>query len=181
MGIVTGVVHAFWFNPAANSMVGEWISPPMDTDTSSPFTYTSNANILVDTSVVDPASIRIDGQVAADNFWDALVIRPSGQTGVSHAAGSFGAGYGGLTPFSFTSGLGFQPGSNSVAFQVRNEGTQQIPLDPMGLYATFALTATCRVALPPAPVPVDASWALAGLSALLAGLGALRQRRRKAG
>ena len=92
MGIVTGVVHAFWFNPAANSMVGEWISPPMDTDTSSPFTYTSNANILVDTSVVDPASIRIDGQVAADNFWDALVIRPSGQTGVSHAAGSFGAG-----------------------------------------------------------------------------------------
>lgn len=162
-------------------MGGDWISPPMETDTSSPFTYTSSPNIFVDASVVDPASIRIDGQVAADNFWDALVIRPSGQTSVSHSAGSFNAGFDALTPFSFPSGLGFQPGSNSVAFQVHNLGEEQTRVDPMGLYATFALTATCRVAPPPAPVPVDAPWALAGLSALLAGLGALRQRRRRTG
>ena len=97
MGIVTGVVHAFWFNPAANSMVGEWISPPMDTDTSSPFTYTSNANILVDTSVVDPA-----------NDYDVVIANMQGITDPAEGAAlaewiKGGGGFiGGMTGWAFS-------------------------------------------------------------------------------
>lgn len=135
--------------------------------------------IEVDDSVVDPASISIAGQGTADNNVTGLFVTPAAAPAINTALSinNFAV----ISPFSIASGLGFQNGSNTVAFETLNSGTAATVT---GLYATFTLTATCRAQLPaPAAVPAVGAGALGLLSVLAAaagGLGLRRSRRRKA-
>ena len=147
--------HNAWFNPAP-ARPGLWVSPPMGTNTSAPFTYTSGDQVNVDAAVVDPASVSVQANVAVDNVLTDFKLQGPNTLVLPVGAANFAA----LTTWpSANPGL-TAGGAYNVAFTLHNGNGQgsepsQTTGQPMGLYAEVKFTATC---LQTPPVPVDDTY-----------------------
>ncbi|MFD1710392.1 hypothetical protein FVQ98_04045 [Ottowia sp. GY511] len=127
--------------------------------------YTFRRQIDASDPNVDLASLRVTYSYLADNRMEsaalgaALPVTPVGFVGQPGSATNQTAT---LTP----------DANNFLTFVAYNsEG-------PVGIAANVTLTFDCRAVVPPAPVPVNAPWALGGLGSLMVLAAALRRRRR---
>lgn len=144
----------------ANTGNSQWIAPQADqTVGSPPGTYTYRA--VFDLSGIDPDSVVISGQWAADN--GAAILLNGQPTNATIDDSSFT-----FTPFTIDSG--YVPGLNAFTFVVNNVTDVT---SPTGLQVQLSGTGT--PSLGPAPIPEPTSLALLGLG--IAGLGLLRHRR----
>lgn len=185
----TGYKHNSWYPSGSSPALGSWLTlapPTAEVPTTEPFDFRSPA-ISID-SRIDLSSITTAVERTADNYHDDV-----GVSNTANPAGAF-AGTGTYGSFSTLQSinpvLAWQHGSNQLLLRVRNaEGMATTNADPdpltpptygpFGVYTKVTLTATCNPALPPAPVPADAPWALLLAGAGVAGVAVRAMRRRR--
>ena len=145
-GVLTpGYANSAWV-PIASAIPAQptganWIAVAEGLDNTN-YTYTLTQPITVNPAIIDPASISVTGNYAADNYVTAIQVGAS-SVNVSSFINQFGS----LTLFDIATdapnlGSLFQTGDNTLSFVVYNLPGN--PSDnPDGLYANVSISATC--------------------------------------